>query len=102
MNVDISPKRPPMSSCTAAAPAGSGSDGGGSSVPRRSRRRIMWDLRGMENGPAATGCPDARPRPARCWAVTPCLRAAVEVLEDVGEALLDDVALDLQRRRELA
>ena len=29
MNVDISPNRPPMSSCTAAAPSGSGSDGGG-------------------------------------------------------------------------
>src|SRR5918992_869055 len=41
MNVDSSPKRPPISSCTAAAPSGSGSDGGGSSVPQRSRRRIM-------------------------------------------------------------
>src|SRR3954467_13528808 len=41
MKVDISPKRPPISSCTAAAPAGSGSDGGGSSVSQRSMRRIM-------------------------------------------------------------
>src|SRR4051794_16922426 len=41
MSVDISPKRPPISSCTAAAPAGSGSDGGGSSVCQRSMRRIM-------------------------------------------------------------
>ena len=32
MNVDISPNLPPSSSCTAAAPTGSGSDGGGSSV----------------------------------------------------------------------
>src|SRR3954452_24146984 len=31
MNVDISPKRPPISSWTAAAPSGSGSDGGGNS-----------------------------------------------------------------------
>src|SRR5688500_18760117 len=40
MNVDISPKRPPMSSCTAAAPAGSGSEGGGSSSCMRSLRLI--------------------------------------------------------------
>src|SRR4051812_47243742 len=40
MSVDISPKRPPISSCTAWAPAGSGSDGGGSSVPTRSIRKI--------------------------------------------------------------
>src|SRR3954465_4549127 len=41
MSVAISPKRPPISSCTAAAPAGSGSDGGGSSVCQRSMRRII-------------------------------------------------------------
>src|SRR5918912_614755 len=41
MKVDISPNLPPISSCTAAAPSGSGSDGGGSSVPHRSRRRII-------------------------------------------------------------
>src|SRR5918992_3603499 len=46
MNVDSSPKRPPISSCTAAAPSGSGSDGGGSSVPQRSRRKIMETSRG--------------------------------------------------------
>src|SRR3954465_7757909 len=40
MNVDISPKRPPINSCTAAAPSGSGSDGGGSSVAMRSMRLI--------------------------------------------------------------
>src|SRR3954454_22711505 len=44
MNVDISPKRPPMSSWTAAAPAGSGSVGGGSSTPSRSMRRITAGL----------------------------------------------------------
>src|SRR4051794_12043121 len=42
MNVDISPNFPPMSSCTAAAPLGSGSVGGGSSTPSRSMRWIMW------------------------------------------------------------
>src|SRR3954453_14426422 len=41
MSVDISPKRPPMSSWTAFAPSGSGSDGGGSPGPSRSMRRIM-------------------------------------------------------------
>src|SRR5688500_18982013 len=41
MSVDISPKRPPISSCTACAPAGSGSDGGGSSVAQRSKRKII-------------------------------------------------------------
>src|SRR5918994_2925807 len=41
MNVDISPKRPPISSWTAAAPSGSGSDGGGSSTASRSMRWIM-------------------------------------------------------------
>src|SRR5215217_4323754 len=41
MKVDISPKRPPISSWTAAAPSGSGSDGGGSSTPSRSMRWIM-------------------------------------------------------------
>src|ERR687896_2198237 len=46
MKVDISPKRPPISSWTAAAPSGSGSDGGGSSVPQRSRRKIMETSRG--------------------------------------------------------
>jgi hypothetical protein len=48
MNVDISPNRPPMSSLTAAAPAGSGSDGGGSSVAIRSKRRIIgrWTSQG--------------------------------------------------------
>ena len=40
MNVDISPYLPPSSSWTADAPIGSGSDGGGSSVCRRSIRRI--------------------------------------------------------------
>src|SRR3954447_7692793 len=49
MNVDISPNFPPMSSWTAAAPAGSGSDGGGISTPSRSMRLIMWVL--LESGP---------------------------------------------------
>src|SRR4051812_22334080 len=43
-----------MSSWTAAAPAGSGSDGGGSSVPQRSMRRIMWP-------PVRDGCLAAVP-----------------------------------------
>ena len=43
MKVDISPKRPPISSWTAAAPAGSGSDGGGSSIAIRSNRRMRAD-----------------------------------------------------------
>src|SRR3954447_16003088 len=42
MSVDISPKRPPISSCTAAAPAGSGSEGGGSSASHLSTRKIIW------------------------------------------------------------
>src|SRR5512132_2705946 len=46
MKVDISPNLPPSSSCTAEAPTGSGSDGGGSSVCRRSMRRIMFCLLG--------------------------------------------------------
>src|SRR3954463_3473072 len=46
MSVDISPKRPPISSCTADAPTGSGSDGGGSSVCHLSIRRIIWGLLG--------------------------------------------------------
>src|SRR5437868_9793360 len=46
MNVDISPKRPPISSWTVEAPFGSGSEGGGSSVPQRSRRKIIWNLLG--------------------------------------------------------
>src|SRR3954451_9708495 len=41
MKVDISPNFPPSSSCTADAPCGSGSDGGGISVCSRSIRRIM-------------------------------------------------------------
>ena len=44
MKVDISPNLPPSSSWTAAAPTGSGSDGGGSSVCSRSTRRIMGVL----------------------------------------------------------
>src|SRR5215203_5302114 len=44
MKVDISPNLPPMSSWTAAAPFGSGSDGGGSSTPRRSMRWITRAL----------------------------------------------------------
>src|ERR1700691_5950202 len=40
MNVDISPYLPPSSSWTADAPIGSGSDGGGISVCRRSILRI--------------------------------------------------------------
>src|SRR3954469_9313738 len=46
MNVDISPNRPPISYWTVEAPFGSGSEGGGSSVPQRSRRRIIWNLLG--------------------------------------------------------
>src|SRR5215204_3158111 len=45
MKVDISPNLPPISSWTIAAPAGSGSDGGGSSVWSRSIRRITGNLR---------------------------------------------------------
>src|SRR3954447_20235265 len=41
MKVDISPNLPPSSSWTTAAPAGSGLEGGGSSVWMRSMRRIM-------------------------------------------------------------
>src|SRR5215213_611521 len=44
MNVDISPKRPPMSSWTAAAPSGSGSVGGGNWTPSRSMRWIIGVL----------------------------------------------------------
>src|SRR3954451_19975907 len=67
MKVDISPKRPPISSCTAAAPAGSGSDGGGSSVCQRSMRRIMsgsfviWD----ESSPRLSGDRAGKPRERR-------------------------------------
>src|SRR3954447_13550652 len=50
MKVDISPKRPPMSSWTAAAPSGSGSLGGGSSLASRSMRRIILSLL-VGNGP---------------------------------------------------
>ena len=42
MKVDISPNFPPRSSCTAEAPIGSGSDGGGSSACSRSMRMITW------------------------------------------------------------
>src|SRR3954469_19159618 len=41
MKVDISPNLPPISSWTTAAPAGSGVEGGGSSIWSRSMRRIM-------------------------------------------------------------
>src|SRR4051812_1127633 len=40
MKVDSSPNLPPISSWTTAAPAGSGVDGGGSSIWSRSMRRI--------------------------------------------------------------
>src|SRR6185436_16167129 len=70
MNVDISPNLPPRSSCTAAAPTGSGSDGGGSSVSSRSMRMIIVSP-SMDGGRRAqdtfiapvTG--DARPALAR-------------------------------------
>src|SRR4051794_14205980 len=60
MSVDISPKRPPMSSWTAFAPSGSGSDGGGSSVPSRSMRRIMGTSRTAVDEPR--GYPPRRAR----------------------------------------
>src|SRR4051794_25984824 len=56
MRVDISSKRPPISSCTAAAPAGSGSDGGGSSVCHLSTRKIIWGLLLIWND-SRTACP---------------------------------------------
>src|SRR5215210_757141 len=78
MSVDISPKRPPMSSWTAFAPSGSGSEGGGSSVPSRSMRRIMWGPPGTAwTGGGATRAPRAlrrglgRELPARRVDVTP-------------------------------
>src|SRR3954454_14201693 len=55
MNVDISPNLPPRSSCTTAAPAGSGDDGGGSSVWMRSRRRIMARLLGRTSSCLGAG-----------------------------------------------
>src|SRR3954452_6177095 len=62
MSVDISPKRPPISSCTAAAPAGSGSDGGGSSVCQRSMRRIIYLSWGLERVQRRLSGPGARKR----------------------------------------
>ena len=68
MNVDISPNLPPSSSCTAAAPTGSGSDGGGSSACRRSMRRIMWSPRSFGRrgcGGEGEGLDDRSPCPCR-------------------------------------
>ena len=59
MKVDISPKRPPSSSWTTDAPLGSGSEGGGSSMPRRSMRRIMGS---PLVGCAPSGTPDGLPQ----------------------------------------
>src|SRR5215210_4222092 len=66
MSVDISPKRPPMSSCTTEAPAGSGLDGGGSSTAQRSMRWIIrLLLRSVRTG--AAGLPRrSGPVPPTC------------------------------------
>src|ERR1700727_1096602 len=55
MNVDISPYLPPRSSWTADAPIGSGSDGGGNAVCRRSILRITEFLLGKTL--SNLGCP---------------------------------------------
>src|SRR5918999_1403352 len=69
MRVDISPKRPPISSWTAEAPSGSGSDGGGSSTWSRSKRWIMRHLAsdgGTGSGrPTRSAAPDSALRPNR-------------------------------------
>src|SRR4051812_24109124 len=57
MKVDISPNLPPSSSWTTAAPAGSGLEGGGSSVWMRSMRKIMvvpWIVESVRQIPLRT------------------------------------------------
>src|SRR4051812_37829470 len=96
MNVDISPNLPPMSSCTAAAPLGSGSDGGGSSTPSRSMRWIM-------RGPRFTSGVRRRPYPAVVAAHTAFRRLGDRnVVAEANPAGDDDLAPDAERDVALA
>src|SRR3954469_1274878 len=68
MNVDISPNLPPSSSWTTAAPAGSGVEGGGSSVCSLSIRRIIGHCSlGLDRGALRMPVPLA----AKTWLPKP-------------------------------
>ena len=87
MNVDISPYLPPSSSWTADAPIGSGSDGGGISVCRRSILRITEFF--LDRTLSVLGCPlplsvQTTPRPGRMSAMSHDPDEAGEMLRARG------------------